>query len=233
MGIEGYLKRTSRTANALLLILPWILIYNGGAWLSDFTSLSGADLITPWVVKTWGRLGFAVYTAVIVVGVLVAAWRARGAKAGRLRPADALAVTGESAAYAAVVGGLVIHLLRDVPPVAIGLSLGHGSHFDVVMAAAGAGVHEEILFRLGLLSAIVALMEAAVGEAPFVTPLFAVVVSSVLFSLAHYLGPEPFQVYSFLFRACAGALFGALFLVRGLAVAVYTHTLYDLVVFLL
>ena len=60
----------------------------------------------------------------------------------------------------------------------------------------------------------------------------AALLSSVLFALAHYLGPEEFTLYSFAFRFLAGLVFAALFVFRGFAVAVYTHTIYDVYVLL-
>ena len=58
---------------------------------------------------------------------------------------------------------------------------------------------------------------------------------ALLFSLAHYVGPggDTFAIHSFLFRFLAGALFGIIFLGRGLAVAVYTHAIYDIYVLVL
>ena len=58
----------------------------------------------------------------------------------------------------------------------------------------------------------------------------AVLISSALFSCAHYLGSEPFHIVSFTYRFLAGMLFCALFWFRGFAVAVYTHTIYDIYV---
>jgi hypothetical protein len=62
----------------------------------------------------------------------------------------------------------------------------------------------------------------------------AVVVASLLFSGFHHVGAygEPFETHAFLFRFFAGLLLSVIFLTRGLAVAVYTHTLYDILVFL-
>jgi len=91
-----------------------------------------------------------------------------------------------------------------------------------------AGVNEEFVFRLGLLSALVWAGQKLMAKNPAV--LVAVGVSSLLFSLAHYMGPEPFAVYSFLYRFIAGVLFCALFWLRGFAVAVYTHAIYDVLV---
>lgn len=58
----------------------------------------------------------------------------------------------------------------------------------------------------------------------------AVIVSSVLFSAAHHLGPEPFSLYAFAFRTLAGAIFCAIFAWRGLAVAAYSQAIDDVLV---
>ena len=56
---------------------------------------------------------------------------------------------------------------------------------------------------------------------------FALILSSIVFSLAHFIAEDP-NWYHFAYRTAAGLLFGAVFLTRGFAVAVYTHTMYDI-----
>ena len=60
----------------------------------------------------------------------------------------------------------------------------------------------------------------------------AVVVTSVLFSAAHYAGVhgETFDWFSFCFRFLAGAFFAVLFVFRGFGIAAGTHALYDIFV---
>ncbi len=60
----------------------------------------------------------------------------------------------------------------------------------------------------------------------------AVLLTSVVFSAAHYLGPhgETFNSFSFAFRFLAGAFFAVLFVYRGFGVAAGTHALYDVFV---
>ena len=57
--------------------------------------------------------------------------------------------------------------------------------------------------------------------------IFAVVTSSLLFSLAHFMAEDP-NWYRFAYRAAAGLVFAIVFLTRGFAVAAYTHTMYDI-----
>jgi membrane protease YdiL (CAAX protease family) len=60
----------------------------------------------------------------------------------------------------------------------------------------------------------------------------AAVCSALLFSLVHHLGPlgEPISAGPLLYRFFAGLFFVALFKLRNFAVAVYTHTIYDVFV---
>jgi membrane protease YdiL (CAAX protease family) len=61
----------------------------------------------------------------------------------------------------------------------------------------------------------------------------ALLASSLVFSAAHlegFGGLEPWTRYSFTYRLVLGLFLGLIYLTRGLAVAVYTHTFYDLLV---
>ena len=98
------------------------------------------------------------------------------------------------------------------------------------MISAGAGLHEELLFRLIGISGLSWLLAGAMGEKrAWVT---ALLLSSLAFSLAHHLGPsgEPFEFAAFVYRALAGIMFALIYQIRGLAVAVWTHALYDVYV---
>ena len=60
----------------------------------------------------------------------------------------------------------------------------------------------------------------------------AVILTSLIFSTAHYVGPhgEAFDAYSFSFRCIAGAFFALLFVYRGFGIAAGTHAMYDIFV---
>ena len=62
----------------------------------------------------------------------------------------------------------------------------------------------------------------------------ALLVSSVLFSAMHHIPPygDPPQLGVFMFRVLAGCFFGLIYWLRGFAIAVYTHALYDIYVLL-
>jgi membrane protease YdiL (CAAX protease family) len=60
----------------------------------------------------------------------------------------------------------------------------------------------------------------------------AALVGAVVFSAVHHTGPfgDPFTLPVFTFRFVFGLVLNALFLVRGFAVAAWTHALYNVMV---
>jgi membrane protease YdiL (CAAX protease family) len=100
-----------------------------------------------------------------------------------------------------------------------------------VVTFVGAGIYEEVLFRLLLFSGLVALGRRLSGSPALAVSLGALV-SALLFSAAHHVGPygEPFEGYNFLFRTVAGVYFALLFQLRGFGIAVGAHACYDVIV---
>lgn len=100
-----------------------------------------------------------------------------------------------------------------------------------LVAFLGAGIYEEVLFRLMLLPACV-LALSRLGVSRSRSLLTAVITTSLLFALAHYVGPhgDRWQSFSFLFRAVAGSFFAVLFVYRGFGVTAGAHAGYDILV---
>ena len=98
--------------------------------------------------------------------------------------------------------------------------------------AIGAGIWEELVFRVWLIGLILIFMIRIVGYNGIFAALLAIIISSVLFSLFHYLGPfsENFAFKSFYLRTLAGIFLGSLYLIRGFGISVYTHIIYDLAI---
>ena len=95
----------------------------------------------------------------------------------------------------------------------------------------GAGVFEEFLFRLVLLTGVFGLC-TALRVPTIAARTLAIAGTSLAFSLVHHLG-EPLGEFSgalFVFRWLAGVYFSWVFLLRGFGIAVGTHVAYDLFV---
>ena len=203
---------------SLVLIFPLLLAYEVGVLFAG--RVNGADVVTRALYTlAGGPTSYLLLHAAIAVLFLL--WIRRGQRFHTLRLEVVAPVVLEAAIYALTLGALISVVLDRL--------LGLGITGNEFVAALGAGVHEELVFRLGLMAGIVALLRGL--DHRFAVAL-ALVASSLLFSAAHHLGDygEPFTAHAFAFRALAGAAFGAIFWFRSFAHAVYAHALYDLVV---
>lgn len=144
-----------------------------------------------------------------------------------------MVVVLEGTVYGLMLGPLA-GALADPATRLLGTFSIHPRLLQDLVGSLGAGIFEELVFRLGLMSLLVWLwlraanvfrMPRAVGGVA------AVVISAVLFSLHHHLR-EPWDQGVFMFRAMAGVLLGFLFWFRGFGVCVYTHAMYDVYYFL-
>ncbi len=188
---------------------------------------NGADVLLQsvfiWLAGSWGpRLFMA---CLIVVGLWLVAKDVRTHPA-RLRAAVFGAMLAEAVGLALVfgivVGGLTAALLGEPPP----LALGRGT---LLMLSLGAGIYEELLFRVVLVSLFAWVARRVMGLRPLVAGTAATITGALVFSAFHYIGPygDAWQVYSFVFRTIAGLFFRALYLTRGFGVTAWTHALYD------
>lgn len=213
---------------SLVLTIPVFLVYHLGILVVDLRN--GADLVTAAVAELLHRsvLGYVCLTLTVALGLFAAGTRLR--RAHEIDRRALVAVVSESAIWAGammiVVGGVVARVFHAQLG---GVSMGP---IDRVVMAAGAGFHEELLFRVILFAGGAWLVRQGTGGKTS-AELIVAPIAATIFSAAHYVGPfgDPFQLSSFTFRFLAGIWFTLVYRFRGFAVAVYTHALYDLFVF--
>jgi hypothetical protein len=98
-----------------------------------------------------------------------------------------------------------------------------------VVLSVGAGIYEELLFRLIAINLLSMLLIDAFEMKPASAMPLIIVGSAVLFSLYHYLGTEHFAWDSFAFRTALGIYLAGVYVYRGFGIAVGAHTVYDLI----
>jgi hypothetical protein len=146
-------------------------------------------------------------------------------------------------AFGVVIGTLTAQLLGSlhalsvhalalpslVSPPALTQSITQMSWTTKLMLSLGAGLYEELLFRVLLVSGLAAGARYALGMSTRGAGVLATIVGALIFSAFHYIGPygDPFQIQSFVFRAISGVAFSALYLLRGFGITAWTHALYD------
>lgn len=230
-----YLLATRHPWSCFLFLLPLLAAYEGGVWLlggAQAHSLrNGADTWLRWALDHFG-LSQLYWAPLLIAGVFFG-W---SVLRRRDRPADLLGVeTGmaiESVGFAlglwAISRGLGPMLERFGIPLQLGPP--HVA-LSQVITYVGAGIYEELLFRLLLYSGLLILLRW-LRVWLFVAVIVAALASSALFSAAHHIGPygESFDNYVFIFRLLAGLYFALLYQLRGFGIAVGAHACYDVVV---
>ena len=137
-----------------------------------------------------------------------------------------LLMFAEAFAYSLVLGLALQSILR-LSGLAAG-SPGNGALQNFALSL-GAGLFEEIIFRVILLNILFLLLNL-VFKNKVTSAVISVLAASFLFSLSHYIGSmaDSWQLYSFMFRWIAGMLFTVLYFIRGFAITAYAHALYDI-----
>jgi hypothetical protein len=228
---------------SVIFALPLLLAYEAlAAALAGPRSSSqirnGADvLLKEAFIAAAGRNGPLIFIAAVVgIGIWFVARDMKRTGQG-VRPLVFGGMLAESIALAAifgiVIGTLTVKLLGSLHVMAItgfmASPITRLSWSTRLMLSLGAGLYEELLFRVLLVSALAAGARVVFGLSTRGAGVFAAVVGALIFSAFHYIGPygDPFRLTSFTFRAISGLAFSALYLLRGFGITAWTHSLYD------
>jgi hypothetical protein len=246
--------RASRAPRySLTFAFPLLVAYEALAFTLSHSAMTGvrngADvLLKSAFVVLGGRNGLIVFGVLLVGTGAVLAWRDRK-RAGPMEARVFGLMALESALYAllfgVVVGTLTGLLLRPFhPAVAAGIPAEAAHRLSLqgslaalalpaqLMISLGAGLYEELLFRVLLVGGLAWLAGRLFGWRRGAAGIFATIVGALVFSAFHYVGPygDRLELTSFLFRTVAGVLFSALYLLRGFGITAWTHALYDIFV---
>jgi hypothetical protein len=236
----GYWSASRAPRHSLMFALPLLLLYEAFAFALSREQMgavrNGADvLLKSLFLSMGGRHGVTIFGILLLaVGAFLVIRDLR--KGGPIRPGVLGLMLLESAAYAAVLGFVISFLttvlLSGQLPFAIQGNTGGLAQFDLptqLMISLGAGLYEELLFRVLLVTALAAAARVLLGWRPLAAGAFAAVTGALIFSGFHYIGHygDDFTVPSFTFRAIAGLVFSGMYLTRGFGITAWTHALYD------
>jgi hypothetical protein len=254
-----YWRETLRPFCNLIFLAPLLIAYELGVLLGEGPNgqsiRNGAD--------TWMRLwlqqvgiDFWLLLPVVLIAILLIC-HLRTHEPWRMHWDTLGGMTAESFLYAFVL--IIVGQLTDfgfrhaswtAAPVSLQIesSMFSPNLLSRLVTFMGAGIYEEFLFRLCLLPLAYAVLRALLIPKRWAIAMTAII-SSFVFSLAHYLGPSSDQQmlslfgdaavrvistrelwFGFVFRTLAGMFFAFLFFCRGFGIAVGAHTTYDVVV---
>jgi hypothetical protein len=126
---------------------------------------------------------------------------------------------------------LVFHAAAyGVAPLDLSGTNGARHWLDAAMTCIGAGIFEELLFRLLMVGGTLFILRLTLKEESPGAMVAVVLIAAAVFSGAHVLDhPESFVWNLFLFRAAAGIYLGFIFFYRGFGVTTGVHVVFNLV----
>ena len=106
-----------------------------------------------------------------------------------------------------------------------------------IITGIGAGIYEELVFRLILICLLMLVFQDLLRLTHKNSIVLAVLISAALFSAHHHIdllsgqpnANDPFNSIRFAFRTIAGIYFAVLFAIRGFGITAGTHAFYDII----
>ncbi len=235
-GLRKYLEDSKDIYTSLILIMPLFVLYQIGVMMTGGVR-NGVDFMTDFMWMAAGSTQFNYLLLNLGILVIFAVFLFVRRKHASFHPKIWPIVLAESSVYAFFFGAAVIGTMRAIG-LDVLLSSGDGSQiatmgiFSKFVLSIGAGLYEELVFRLFLMGGMFWAGIRLLNFPRWLSALAALIISSLIFSAIHHVGSmgEPFVLGTFMFRVFAGMLLAAIFHVRGFAVAVYTHAIYDVIV---
>lgn len=227
--MNDYLTRSRNLPKSFLFILPLLVFYEIGIVLYGAETKNAADVIVKKPFEFFGDSATLAFNSLIIIISLYSIFHIE--KKNRLNCKIFFPMFFESVIYGFSLGYVILFFVHGYLPFDITNSYVQ-SFIKGIIISLGAGIYEEILFRLLLLSAIYVIIVKALKTNPIIGSLCSILICAFIFSIMHYMGPsgDSFSISSFSFRLVAGIILSAIFIFRGLGIAVYTHAIYDILV---
>ena len=216
---------------SLYFLLPLLVVYEIGALtVLGNTQLTATRLLGQFFAL-FGVTGVHL-PAIAVVAVLIGMHIARKRDPWSPEPKLYAVMWVESLVLAVPLFVLMTVLLRQPVPAAAISNVDWDLWQRDMVIAIGAGVYEELVFRLIAIALIHAITKDLLSLPEEVCVISAVAISSLGFALVHFIGDHnPFTMTKMLFYTVAGVYFAAIYLTRGFGIVVAAHALYDVLVF--
>ncbi|CAN5809288.1 CPBP family glutamic-type intramembrane protease [soil metagenome] len=251
---DDYWTLSTRPLHSLVILMPLIAIYELGAvlFLTDVRTGMQSDISARRAILEFFNL-FGVFglllpglamVSVLLVWHLVSrdSWRVRGwvllgmvleAAMWALPLIVFAALVQRAAAMNAAAAVEFLPLVgRAGDANALVPTMPAPARFTI---AVGAGLYEELLFRLVAIAGLHFLVKDVLQSKEAVAATVAIAGSALAFALYHplYTPGDPARIFQWtrlIFFMGAGAYFACLYLFRGFAIVVYAHAIYDIIV---
>lgn len=252
---SGYFYESKLLSTGFLFALPLLLAYEVGILATGSDVANGAGVLLRLLVSFFADVAgarqwhMAVFNGLVVLAVFAAVIKTHDRGQPIWRPKLYAGMGCESLLYCLgllLLMGWIPSLMQGVSSFAPAIQAAAERGVSAAAPAAdpmadpvlgtvlslGAGVYEEIFFRLFMLGGTVWLLTSGFGVEKGGAETAALLTSAILFSVFHHLGAmgDPWSWTVVIVRTVAGVFLGAIYLQRGLGIAIWAHALYDVVI---
>ncbi len=231
--MEKYFRQTNGLLYSYLISVPLLLLYEALILISQPDGNIARISVDVWFKSFFMYFGLdAVSTTLIVAAIIggVIVYKKR-AELKTIRKNYFLLMIIESAFYAVVVAIIVSNVVDFILLQSANGLPGNFNKLQLIALSLGAGLYEELFFRVILVSLLVVIFSKIFKQKNYSTAA-AVVVAALIFSGVHYVGDyaDTWLLSSFLFRFLFGLALNLIYVIRGFGMAAWTHAIYDLIV---
>ena len=239
----GYITATTRPLNCLVFLLPILVAHQIGIIVYGSPSPDGTRQINAAlgifraILSLFGSSTVPLYLPGLIVVVILLTWHFAKGYPWKVRARTILGMAIESFLFAWPVWVLcnLIITSSDAPAYSAVLMSPSSGQFNSLAGQAvlliGAGIYEELLFRLTLIAIIAVLLTKIGNLSKEYALIFAAIASAALFGVYHFhFMRDAFDWPRFAFYFFGGVYFTGLYILRGFGITVGAHMLYNLIV---
>jgi len=232
--INTYFRQTRGPVYSYVFALPLVFLYE----LLIRISQPGQDQIVRIAVDVWFRMlftyaGLDALTAIFVItaavgGVIIYSKRKT---LPTLKGRYFFWMLAECLLYALLFAILISQFLDLLLNMNSQESLNQLTKLQLFALSLGAGLYEELFFRVILVSGLFFLINL-ISDKTALSYTASVVLAALLFSGVHYVGnfADSWAIEGFLFRFLFGLTLNVIYVIRGFGCAAWTHAIYDLII---
>lgn len=232
--LKDYWRQSRSPLYSLLFALPMLITYELMIFSfnhSDIIGLrNGADILFRQFFGLFNVYGFYLVGFLVLTALLLAFYfHHRNEERRQFQSKFFLMMLLESTLFAM----LMFVFVQKIGSVLLTNAYTSGKK-EMIVLALGAGVYEEFIFRVVLISGFTFFLKDILRLRTVTSVVLAIISAALIFSLFHYLGSlgDAFEIKSFLIRFVAGIFLSVLYVLRGYGITAYTHTFYDFIVIL-
>lgn len=232
--IKHYFSSTNTLLYSYLISLPLLLLYEVLIfWAQPDAEQVIRISVDVWIKTLFSYIGKDVLSITLILVALLGIfvlYRERK-KLSSLKMSYFFTMLIEASFYAFFLALLINTTVSGLLQMVQSSPIESLSTLQQLALSLGAGLYEELFFRVILVSALLFLFKKVFAK-QWLAFASAMVLAALIFSFVHYVGAlgDPFTVGSFLFRFLFGLALNAIYLWRGFGMAAWTHAIYDIMV---